>query len=64
MDLEEDNTGAGGGGREGVLPCFFYKEAGNEARGQEVITSDPRERFMDRPNAAPTDFNRGVDLAE
>jgi len=63
MDLEEDDEGAGG---RGVLPRRFYNEAGNETdttQGHGLITRDPHEHFMDRPEAAPdTDFVRGVDL--
>ena len=65
MDLEEDDDGANGGGKGGVLPCLFYDEAGNEVnedQGQCVMPPDPRERFTDRPDAAPKDFNRGVNL--
>ena len=65
MDLEEGDDGADGGGRGGVLPRLFYNEAGNEVdadQGQGVLHLDPRKRFMDRPNAAPENFNRGVDL--
>ena len=59
MDLEEDDDGANGGGRGGVFPRLFYDEAGNEVeagQGQRVMPLDPRERFMDRPDAAPEDF--------
>ena len=63
MDLEEEDEGAGG---RGVFPRRFYDEAGNEVgadQGQGVGYLDPRERFMDRPDAAPdTDFVREVDL--
>ena len=47
----------------GVFPRLFYDETGNEVGGgQEVINPDPRERFMECPDAAPKAFNRGVDL--
>ena len=62
MELEEDDEGAGG---RGVFPRRFYDEAGNETdgiQGHEVIARDPRERFMDRPDAAPETFTRGIDL--
>ena len=62
MDLEEDDEGAGG---RGVFPCRFYDEAGNETdgnQGQGVMHLDPRERFIDRPDAAPEAFTRGIDL--
>ena len=62
MDLEEDNEGAGG---QKVFPCLFYNEAGNEVdadQDQGVITPDPHKRFIDRPYAAPEEFNSGVNL--
>ena len=63
MELEEDDEGAGG---RGVFPRRFYDEAGNETDARQrhgVITRDPRERFMERPDAAPEeDFVRGVNL--
>ena len=60
MTLEEDDEGAGGGG---VFPRRFYDEAGHEVYEGRADAPDPRERFMDRPDAAPdTDFTRGVDL--
>ena len=62
MDLEEDDEGAGG---RGVFPRRFYDEAGNETdaiQGHGLVTCDPRERFMDRPDAAPETFTRGIDL--
>ena len=62
MGLDEDDEGAG---ERGVFPRLFYDEAGNEVdadQGQGVLHLDPRKRFMDRPNAAPENFNRGVDL--
>ena len=65
MDLEEDDNGADGGGRGVVFPRRFYDEAGSEVgadQGQGVIAPDPRERYMNRPVAAPGAFNRGVDL--
>ena len=64
MDLEEDD-GADGGGQGGVFPRRFYDEAGNEIeadQGQGVMPLDPRERFMDRSDAAPETFARGVNL--
>ena len=62
MDLEEDAEGAGG---RVFFPRRFYDEVGNEMdgiQGHGVVARDPRERFMDNPDAAPEDFNRGVDL--
>ena len=62
MDLEEDDEGAG---ERGGFPRLFYNKAGNEVdvdQGQETMRPDPRKRFMDRPDAAPEDFNRGVNL--
>ena len=57
--------GADGGRREGIFTRLFYDEAGNEVeadQGQGVMPLDPRKRFMDRPDAAPEYFIRGVDL--
>ena len=54
----------GAGGR-GVFPCRVYDEAEDEIDGiQEhgVVARDPRERFMDRPDAAPENFTWGIDL--
>ena len=59
MDLEEDDEGAGG---RGGIPRRYYDGAENEtdgAQGNGVVTRDPRERFMDRPNAAAEAFTRG-----
>ena len=52
------------GGR-GVPPRGFYDKVGNETdgiQGHEVVARDPRERFMDHPDATPEDFNVGIDL--
>ena len=49
----------------GVYPRLFYDKTGNEvdAMGEgAAIQSDPRERFMDRSDAALGGFNREVDL--
>ena len=60
MELEEDDDG------------HFYDAAGNEVRAERVQRRgglpppllDPRERYMDRPDAdeASESFTRGVDL--
>ena len=50
----------------GFFSHRFYDGAENERveiQGSGFVTRDPRERFIDRPAAAPqADFNRGVDL--
>ena len=59
MNPEEDNGGKG----QGIFPRLFYDEAGNEVDTEaQVEAPDPHERFMDCPDAAPDNFNRGVDL--
>ena len=48
-----------------MYPSLFYNETGNEVNaGQEanVKWPDRRERHMDRPDAAPDLFVRGVNL--
>ena len=65
MDLEEDDDGADGGVRGGVLICLFYNEAGHAVdadQGQGFMPLDHHEFFMDQPYVPPEDFNRGVDL--
>ena len=64
MDLEEEDDGGVGGGREGVSPRFFYDKTGNEVntvqKGKEM-RPDPHKRHMDRPGAVPAkNFARGV----
>ena len=54
MTLEEDKEDASGGDG-GVYPCRFYDKA-------RAGILDPRERHMDRPNAAPDNFARAHDL--
>ena len=50
---------------EGFSPAVFHDKVGNEVGGNQgpgVVGQDPRERFMDHPDAAPEDFNRDVNL--
>ena len=58
-------TGTWVGEGVGVYPHLFYNKARHEVdtveEGAEV-RPDPREHFMDRPDAAPDDLNREVDL--
>ena len=50
---------------DGFFSCRFYDEEENETdgvQGNGVVSRDPRKGFMNQPNAAREDFNRGINL--